>query len=319
VTQTETQIRRDRARYDLADPSSTLAPVDPDTDSGATAWSDSIPGGRVEWRGDETSTIRERQSGRRARVWRLLRRIAGPVALLVGWQLLSSSGAISTRTLPSPWQVLDTAWTLCANGTLPSDLGVSLRRGAEGLILGVLIGLTLGVVSGLWKLGEELFDSTIQMLRTVPFVALWPLLIVWFGIGETPKVVMVAFACSFPLYINTYLGIRNVDAKLIESARVVGLSTKSLVRNVVFPGALPQILVGLRLAIGLAVVALVVAESINATSGLGYMMQNAEQFVQTNVILVGLVVYALIGLCADLLVRVLERFLLPWRQSFSGR
>jgi sulfonate transport system permease protein len=319
VTQTETQIRRDGVRYELADPSRALATVDPGDESVVAVWSDSIPGGQVEWRGDETATIRARQSGGRARLWRLLRRVAGPVALLVAWQLLSSTGTISSRTLPSPWQVLDTAWTLCANGTLPSDLGVSLRRGAEGLILGVLIGLTLGVVSGLWKLGEELFDSTIQMLRTVPFVALWPLLIVWFGIGETPKVVMVAFACSFPLYINTYLGIRNVDAKLIESARVVGLSTKSLVRNVVFPGALPQILVGLRLAIGLAVVALVVAESINATSGLGYMMQNAEQFVQTNVILVGLVVYALIGLCADLLVRVLERFLLPWRQSFFGR
>jgi sulfonate transport system permease protein len=315
---TQTQTHRDGS-LEVLDPSIHRSPFDPAVPPGAAAQADPIPGGRVEWRGDETTVIRQRQSGRRARLWRTLRRIAGPVALIAAWQLLSSSGVISSRELPSPWTVLDTAWTLCANGTLPSDLGVSLQRGAEGLILGILVGLTFGVISGLWKLGEELFDSTIQMLRTVPFVALWPLLIVWFGIGETPKVVMVAFACSFPIYINTYLGIRNVDAKLIESARVVGLSTKDLLRNVVFPGALPQVLMGLRLAIGLAVVALVVAESINATSGLGYMMQNAEQFVQTNVILVGLVVYALIGLIADLLVRVLERFLLPWRQSFSGR
>ena len=281
----------------------------------ATAGTELVPGGQVEWRGDgdDVAAVRPRRLGH------LGTRVIGPVALVAIWQLLSTAGVINTRTLPSPWQVIDTFGHLWGSGTLPQDLLVSLRRGAEGLVLGIVIGGVFGVLTGMWRLGERLFDPTVQMLRTVPFVALWPLLIVWFGIGEAPKVIMVAFACAFPIYINTYAGIRNVDTKLIESGRVVGLNSRSLLRSVVLPGALPQFLVGLRLAMGLAVVALVVAESINATSGIGYMMQNAEQFVETNVIMVGLVVYALIGLIADLLVRLLERAVLPWRQSFSGR
>lgn len=246
-------------------------------------------------------------------------RTLGPIALIALWQILASAGLLGGKVLPAPSEVAVTFWRLCADGTLPSDLLISLRRAAEGLLVGVGFGVTLGVACGLWRLGEELFDSTIQMLRTVPFVALWPLLIVWFGVGETPKILLVAFACAFPVYVNVYAGIRNVDAKLVESARVVGLKTRRLIRDVVLPGALPQALVGIRVALGVAVIALVVAEQINATSGIGYMMENAEQFVQINVILVGLVVYAAMGLAADVIVRLLERWLLRWRQSFVGR
>lgn len=283
----------------------------------AEPWGDAIPGGLVEWAGDGAST--SGPARRRAGRWgRLLRRTIGPVSLVGLWQILSVSGVIDVKVLPSPWQVLDTFWQLTAHGPLPGDLSISLRRAGEGVLVGGSLGLVLGVISGLWRIGEELFDSTMQMLRTVPFIALWPLLIVWFGVGEAPKILLVAFASAFPIYINVFAGIRNVDKRLIESARVVGLSTRRLIREVVLPGALPQALVGLRISLGVSVIALVAAEQINATSGIGYMMQTAEQFVQINVIIVGLIVYALIGLSVDLIVRFLERVLLRWRQAFVG-
>lgn len=247
-----------------------------------------------------------------------LRRLAIPAALVALWQLGSSAGVISAATLASPLDVVRTGWDLLSSGELTSNLAVSLRRAAVGLLLGGAAGLALGTAAGLFRLGEELVDATMQMLRTIPFLALVPLFILWFGIGEASKVAVVAFGTAFPLYLNTYAGIRNVDDRLVEAARVAGVGRWGMVREVVLPAALPSILVGLRYALGIAVIALVVAEQINATQGIGALMSEAREFLRTDVIVVCLVVYSLLGLAADLIVRALERRFLGWRRSFAG-
>ena len=249
---------------------------------------------------------------------RSLRRVVGPLAVFVLWHIVSVTGLLPQEILAGPIAVVTSAARLLASGELQQAILVSLGRAAGGLAIGGSIAVVLAVLSGLFRLGEDLIDSTVQMLRTMPVVALIPLLIIWFGIGEQPKIALVALATTFPLYLNIYAGIRNVDQKLIEVGRTLGLSGVGLIWNVVLPGALPNALVGLRHALGVAWLALVFGEQINASAGIGYLMNTARELFQTDVIVVCLVVYALLGLIVDAIVRLFERVLLSWRPSFSG-
>jgi sulfonate transport system permease protein len=258
---------------------------------------------------------RTRVDGRKRHRWR---RWITPVVVLALWQLGSNLGYLSFKTFSSPWQVADTAYQLMANGTLERALLVSLARVGVGLFIGVTAGLLLGLVSGLFRLGEDLIDPSLQMLRTMPVLALIPLFILWFGIGELPKVLIIGLGCFFSMYLNTFAGVRNVDDRLVEAGQTLGLSRWGQIRHVIIPGALPNALVGLRIAIGVSVIMLVVSEQINASSGIGYLMTQAEQFFQTSVIFVGLLVYALLGLSADLIVRFIEKRALAWRRTFAG-
>jgi sulfonate transport system permease protein len=258
---------------------------------------------------------------RPARVRAVLRRLSGArrfgsvVALILLWQAASMSGLIAPRTLAAPSTIIASAWGLTVTGELPYNLLVSLARVAAGLAIGVSAGALLAVVSGLSRRGEELVDAPIQMLRTLPFLALVPLFILWFGIGETPKIALVALGSAFPIYMTLFAGIRGVDPKLMEAGRVFGLDRRGLIRHVVLPGALPSFLVGLRYALGTAWLSLVVAEQINATAGIGYLINDARDFLRTDIIVVGLLVYALLGLGADALVRIVERRAMAWRPS----
>ncbi|MFJ8604874.1 ABC transporter permease [Streptomyces shenzhenensis] len=258
-------------------------------------------------------------SARRARVPRWLRRTTGPVLLVALWQLLSVTGVLTSDVLASPGRIARVGGDLVADGSLASAMGASLQRVAAGLLLGTLIGTGLALVSGLFRVGEDLVDAPVQMLRTVPFVGLIPLFIIWFGIGEAPKVAIITLGVTFPLYLNVYAGIRGVDTQLIEAGESLGLSRWGLVRHVVLPGALPGALTGLRYSLGIAWLALVFAEQVNADSGLGFLMVQARDFLRTDVIVVCLIVYAFLGLLADFAVRSLERLLLQWRPTFTGR
>jgi sulfonate transport system permease protein len=249
---------------------------------------------------------------------RPLRRALVVVALLLIWQLASMTGLLSPETLSSPWDTLRTALDMVASGDLDTALLVSLQRAATGLALGVPVGLVLALVSGLFRVGEDLVDSPMQMLRTLPFLGITPLLILWFGIGDTPKIALVFLGVSFPVYVNTLVGIRNVDGRLVEAARTFGAGRWSVIRSVVLPGALPNILVGIRLALGIAWLALVVGEQISSDGGIGSLMLQAQDNLRTDRIFVCLVVYALLGLISDLIVRVLERVLLTWRQGLEA-
>ena len=241
-----------------------------------------------------------------------------PVAILVIWQLASSTGLLAEDELASPLRVVRGAVDVTASGELPEGLAVSLARVVVGLVIGITLGTVLGLASGLSRWGGVLVDPPVQMLRTLPHLALVPLFILWFGVEETPKILLVALGVLFPIYLNVHAGVRGVDPKLLEAATVSGFTRAERLRHVVLPGALSSALTGLRLALGIAWLSIVVAETVSADSGLGYMINNAREFLRTDVIVVGLVVYALLGLGTDALVRGVERRALRWRPAGIG-
>ncbi|MFD9723446.1 ABC transporter permease [Streptomyces sp. NPDC059072] len=261
----------------------------------------------------------EPASARRRPVPRWIRRTTGPLLLLALWQLASTLGWLPADTLAPPSTIASAAADLIDDGTLPGAMTVSLQRVAIGLVIGGTAGTVLALLSGLSRLGEDLIDASVQMLRTVPWVGLIPLFIIWMGIGEAPKVALIALGTAFHLYLNVYAGIRGVDEQLIEAGQVLGLGRWGLVRHVVLPGALPGFMTGLRYSLATAWLALVFGESINADAGIGFLMNQAREFFRTDVIVVCLVVYAFLGLTADLVVRTLERLLLQWRPTFTGQ
>ncbi|WP_228807446.1 ABC transporter permease [Nocardia otitidiscaviarum] len=242
-------------------------------------------------------------------------RLVSPLVLIVAWQLASATGVLPERLLAAPTTVLETTLELLRDGTLTDAVTVSLRRAVIGFVVGAALGIGAAVVAGLSRIGEYAVDPPMQMLRTLPFYGLIPLLILWFGIGEPPKIALVAFGVAVPLYLNTFAGIRGVDGKLAELARVQRLGGPALIRHIVLPGALPQTLVGLRQALGVAWLALIVAEQVNADAGLGYLINNAREFLRTDVIVVGLLVYSVLGLLTDAAVRLIERRALAWRHG----
>ncbi|MDX8029979.1 ABC transporter permease subunit [Lentzea sp. BCCO 10_0856] len=236
-----------------------------------------------------------------------------PVALVLLWQLASSTGVLSPDKLASPVTVVESAGELIADGQLGEAFAVSLGRVFFGFLIGGVAGVALGLASGLSRWGETLLDPPVQMLRTLPHLGLIPLFILWFGIGEEPKLALVAAGVAFPLYLNLHAGIRQTDPGLVEAARVLGYSRVEQIVHVVLPSAVPQTLVGLRIALGTAWLSLIVGEQINADAGLGHLINNAREFLRTDVVVVGLVVYALLGLTTDALVRMLERRVLRWQ------
>lgn len=262
--------------------------------------------------------VGRRRRARRFAVPRGVRRALSPLLVLAAWQLLSSMGVLGERTLAPPSDVAQAGWELVRSGELSEHLLVSLRRVATGLAFGVTIGVALAVVTGLFRLGEDLLDPTVQILRGIPVLGLLPLVILWFGIGETTKVVLVAVGTAFPVYVNTVAGIRSVDAKLVEAASTFGVGRLGLVRRVILPGAVPQFLVGLRFALTAAWLIMIIAEQVNARSGIGYLINDARMWYQTDVIVFGLVVYGVLSLGTDTLVRLGERTLLSWRRGFQG-
>jgi sulfonate transport system permease protein len=241
-----------------------------------------------------------------------------PVLVLVWWEISSRGGWLSSRVLPEPLAVAEAAWGLMRTGEMWTDVKVSALRALGGFAIGGGIGFVLGLGTGLFKPLEAALDSTIQMIRNIPALAMIPLVILWFGIEEEAKLFLVALGVFFPVYINTFHGIRSVDANLVEMAKSYGVRGFALYRDVVLPGALPSILVGVRFALGLMWVMLIVAETISAQSGIGYMTMNAREFMQTDVVVVGILLYALLGKLADMLARGLERWLLPWHPAFGG-
>ncbi|WP_238875552.1 aliphatic sulfonate ABC transporter permease SsuC [Achromobacter xylosoxidans] len=238
-------------------------------------------------------------------------------ALILGlWQLAAQAGWLSSRILPAPSAVAAAAWSLAVSGELWQHVRISALRALWGLLLGGGLGLALGLLNGSSRTAETLLDTTLQMIRNIPVLALIPLVILWFGIEETAKLALLSLGVFFPVYLNTFHGIRSVDPALIEMGRSYGLTGWRLYRDVILPGALPSILVGLRFALGLVWVILIVTETISAQSGIGYMTMSAREFLQTDVVLLGILLYALLGKAADTLARLLERRLLRWNPAY---
>ena len=242
----------------------------------------------------------------------------GPLLLLAIWSAGSGSGLIDPRTLPAPWTVVETFGRLIADGRLQDHLSASATRAFLGLAAGVAVGLALALVSGLSRWGEALIDGPVQINRAVPSLALVPLLILWFGIGEAMKIITITLTVLIPIYIHTHNALRSIDSRYVELAETLRMSHRDFVRRVVLPGSLPGFLLGLRFAVTLCWVSLVVVEQINATSGLGYMMDLARSYGQIDIIFVGIVTYAVLGLVSDAAVRLLQGRLLSWRRTISN-
>ncbi|MGM8215287.1 aliphatic sulfonate ABC transporter permease SsuC [Bacillaceae bacterium W0354] len=235
-----------------------------------------------------------------------------PLLLLVFWQLFSNYGLIPNTILPAPLDVVQSGYTLLMSGELTEHISISLWRALVGFLIGGAIGFILGLLNGLFRISDLLFDTSIQMVRNIPHLALIPLVILWFGIDETAKIFLVALGVLFPVYINTYHGIRYVDKKLIEMGRAYGLKGFSLFKSIIFPGALSSILVGVRFSLGVMWLTLIVAETISAHTGIGFMAMNAREFMQMDVIVLSIVLYALFGKLSDVIARYCEKKWLKW-------
>jgi sulfonate transport system permease protein len=244
--------------------------------------------------------------------------LIGIVVLLGVWIAGSATGLIDERNLSAPWTVITTGETLIENGRLQESLVTSGIRAATGLGLGVAVGLVLALISGLSRIGETLIDGPVQVKRSIPTLALIPLLLLWFGIGEPFKILTIALAVFVPIYIHTHNGLRTIEGRYAELAETLDVSRTEFIRHVVLPGAMPGFLLGLRFAVTSSLLALVVVEVINATSGIGHMITLASNYGQTDVIVVGLVVYALLGVSADAVVRLIERKALSWRRTLAS-
>jgi len=242
-----------------------------------------------------------------------------PAALIVLWQALSSVGWLSDSVLPSPVAVAGAGWRLTLTGELPRNIEVSFFRAVAGLVVGGGIGFAFGLANGLSVMSDRLTDSTLQMVRNIPHLALIPLVILWFGIEEEAKLFLVALGVFFPIYANTLHGVRTVDGQLIEMAKSYGMTRFELFRRVILPGALPSIFVGLRYALGVMWLTLIVAETIAAQSGVGYMAMQAREFMQIDVVVLSILIYALLGKLADVFTRQLERLCLPWHPAFQPK
>ncbi|MFF4542986.1 ABC transporter permease [Streptomyces sp. NPDC001435] len=266
---------------------------------------------------DETHRVRRRRRlspGRRLPAARL----AGPVLVVVLWAVASAAGQLDPGAIPAPWTVVRTAGRLWADGTLPTDVLTSLERAAYGFLIGLTAGVVLALASGLSRVGEALIDGTVQLNRAIPTLGLIPLFILWLGIGETFKIAIIAIVVYIPIYLNTHAALSGIDSRYVELAEVQGLSKFRFVRQIVVPGALPGFFVGLRLGVTGSWLGLVVLEQINATSGLGYLMFQAQNYGQSDVILVGLLIYGVFGLISDSVVRLIERRVLAWRRTLSS-
>ncbi|WP_055526951.1 ABC transporter permease [Streptomyces graminilatus] len=244
--------------------------------------------------------------------------LVGPALVLVLWAAASAAGRLDPAAVPAPWTVLRTGVHLWTDGTLPNDILTSVRRAASGFAIGLAGGVLLALAAGLSRVGEALIDGTVQLNRAIPALGLIPLFILWLGIGETFKVAIIAIVVYIPIYLNTHAALSGIDSRFVELAEVQGLSRFQFVRQIVIPGALPGFFVGLRLGVTGSWLGLVVLEQINATSGLGYLMFQAQNYGQSDVILVGLVVYGIFGLVSDSAVRLIERRVLSWRRTLSN-
>lgn len=268
---------------------------------------------------DELTTVGPRRARRLPTVPSSVKRASGPLLLVVLWQVGVAVGVINERFLPPPTQVAGTAWDVMRSGELFEHILISLRRVGLGLALGVLIGAVLAFVAGLFKWGEYLVDSSVQVLRSIPIVALSPLFVVWFGLYERPKIAIISAAVVFPIYLNTFSGIRGIDTRLIEMAAVFEKRSVNVLRRIVLVGALPSFFIGLRLAATVSWLVLIFAEQINTSNGLGWFANDAVRSFKIDRLVVAVIAYGILGFVTDAVIRSLEGRVVTWRRTFAGR
>lgn len=259
-----------------------------------------------------------RNTGAKRQVPREIRRLYGPVGVLILWSILSATHVLGPRVFPAPWEVVEAGFDLSLSGELEKHLWASLLRVIEGGVPGIFIGVALAILAGTLTAFEDVIDSLMQILKSIPEFTIVPLLIIWMGISDAPKVTLIMLSVASPIYLNMYGAIRNVDKRLIESAKTLGLGYWQRVWHIVLPGAMPGFLLGLRISFTAAWLSLVFAETINAQEGLGKLMSDARSWWQLDVMVLVIAIYAILGLLSYGLVRLLTRYLLAWRNGYDG-
>ncbi|MDQ0888486.1 sulfonate transport system permease protein [Paenibacillus sp. V4I9] len=242
-----------------------------------------------------------------------------PILILFLWQVLGLSGWLSERILPTPWEVLTALYGVIKDGSIFEYVAVSTKRAFLGFLIGGSIAFVIGLLNGVFPIAERYIDSSVQMVRTIPHLAMIPLVIMWFGIGETSKLFLVSLGVAFPIYLNTFHGIRSVDPGLVEMGKVYGLKGFALFAKVILPGALANILLGIRFSLGIMWLSLIVAETIAADSGIGYMATHAREFMQMDVVVLCVILYALLGKLSDLIAKYFENRWLKWHHNYLNK
>lgn len=260
----------------------------------------------------------DRPRRRRKRLPRELRGVLGPLLLLALWGALSWTGLVDGHVFPAPQQVVSAAIDQAKLGTLGPNILASMVRAYGGLAIGVAIGVVVATIAGLTRWAEDSIDSIMQVLKAIPNFALLPLLIIWLGIGETPKITLVVLATAMPIYVNMYSAIRGVDARLVDLSRTLGLSRTALITDIVLPGSLPGLLTGLRIAVTNAWLTLIYVEAINAPQGLGKLMSDARSWYRLDIMVLVICLYAILGLLSYAVVQLMERVLLGWRSTMAN-
>lgn len=246
---------------------------------------------------------------------KILGRLSVPVIIIAIWQLWAGTSSGEIAAFPTPAAVISGFGELWTSHAIQDSIPVSLIRAGLGLLIGGALGLSFGLLNGLSRMSENLLDLPMQVARVVPFIALLPLLTITIGIGEDAKIALIATACLFPVYVNTFAAVRDVDRKLLEAGQVFGLSRIRSALQIVIPSALPGILVGIRYAMGVSLLALIVAEQINATAGVGHIIWLAQNSVRIDLIVVGIIIYALLGVFVDVLMKGIEWAAMPWKRA----
>ncbi|WP_196605671.1 ABC transporter permease subunit [Pectinatus haikarae] len=238
-----------------------------------------------------------------------------PIILFLFWTWLSLTGYLN-RLFPTPDELLRTTVRLIEDGTLALNLEVSLIRAFTGLAIGGSTGFILGILTGQFSLVNKILNTPIQMIKSVPRLAILPLVLIWFGIGETSKLILIALSTFFPIYLNTFHGIRSIDRDLLEMGKIYGLSSWEMFKNIIFPGAISSIMIGFRQSLGDTWLILIVAETIAAKSGIGYMATNAREYMMMDVIVLSMVIYALLGSLSDLIAVTATKKMMRWNPAY---
>jgi sulfonate transport system permease protein len=255
---------------------------------------------------------------RPARLGELAWRLAVPLGLLALWQLVTALGVFEPSQLPAPADVLAAAGELAGRWELPEHVLISVQRVLLGFAAGAVLATLLGAAVGLSRRAEELLEPTLQALRAIPSLAWVPLLVLWMGVDEGPKVTLVAIGAFFPVYTTFVAGIRQIDRKLVEVGYAYGLEGAALARQVLLPAALPSLLTGLRIGLAQGWLFLVAAELIAASRGLGFLLVDGQNTGRADIIVLSIVLLALIGKATDSLIQRLERRLLHWSDTYAG-
>jgi ABC-type nitrate/sulfonate/bicarbonate transport system permease component len=239
-------------------------------------------------------------------------RLLSPVGVLLAWELASRWGFLNALLFPPPSRAIADLAELMSSGYLAEALYASLFRVVCGFSIAVMVGVALGAAMARIRLVNDLLDPLVELLRPISPLALFPLAILWFGIGDGSKIFIIALAASFPVILNTFAGVRSIDANLFRASRSLGASEFEIFKGIVLPGSLPHIFTGVRLAWGISLIVIIAAEMIGSTEGVGYMVLEAQQTFRTERVFAGIFVIGLIGFATDLGFRRLRRVLIPW-------